>query len=174
MSHAIGVSRWRTSEQFMIDYKNGVQVEENEAMRIGKRDEPKVRNCYARERGVKVRECGPVHHIAYPEWMAVNPDGLVEDDGCIEIKCKQNTYRGVPVEHYCQMQYQMEFTCRSWCDYVVKYNLTNEVYVWRIERDKEFWQFMAKRLMRAYKGKHEFKDKMPEMRVKFTGKFRFE
>ena len=175
ISQAIGLSFFKTSQQFMRDYRNGVVAEENEAMRIGKRDEPKVRKCYAQEMNSVVRECGPVHHISYPEWMAVNPDGLVNEDGCIEIKCKQSNYKGVPIEHYCQMQYQMEFTNRNWCDYVVKYNSSNQIYVWNVARDKDWWDMMYSRLLQVYTtDNHDFtKSVVPEMKIKFVTRFFF-
>jgi len=56
---------------------------------------------------------------------AASPDGLVGDDGCLEIKCP-NTATHIETllgdepakKYYDQMQWQMVCANRSWCDFV--------------------------------------------------------
>jgi hypothetical protein len=59
------------------------------------------------------------------ENAGASPDGLVEDDGLIEIKCPRTkthlmTLRSkqAPAQYIPQMQWQMACTGRQWCDFV--------------------------------------------------------
>lgn len=59
----------------------------------------------------------PVH-----DWLAVTPDGLVDDRGMIEVKCPyRGTYTNLDgAPHYRpQVQLQLAVTGRDWCDFVV-------------------------------------------------------
>lgn len=73
---------------------------------------------------VDVEETGFIVHDDYA-WIGCSPDGLVGDDGLIEIKYRKSlrTFK----EHasvtrrpaaWAQMQTQMFVTGRQWCDYV--------------------------------------------------------
>lgn len=56
------------------------------------------------------------------DWLAVTPDGLVGDDGMIEVKCPyRGTYTNLDgASHYRpQVQLQLAVTGRKWCDFVV-------------------------------------------------------
>lgn len=56
------------------------------------------------------------------DFLAVTPDGLVGDDGMIEVKCP---YRGgymvasERMDYVAQMQLQMAVAKRKWCDFVI-------------------------------------------------------
>ncbi|MFS1537664.1 MAG: YqaJ viral recombinase family protein [Candidatus Phlomobacter fragariae] len=59
------------------------------------------------------------------ELFGANPDGLVNDDGLIEIKCPNTTTHietiitGKPkYEYLLQMHGQMMCTGRNWCDFI--------------------------------------------------------
>jgi putative phage-type endonuclease len=61
----------------------------------------------------------------YNEWIGASPDGLVDDDGQIEIKCPAyNTFidyiisKKLPTEYVYQVQGQLMVTGRQWCDFV--------------------------------------------------------
>ena len=65
--------------------------------------------------------------IAHPEidMCGCSPDGLVDDDGLIEIKCPNTKTHLETVLHgkinrsyMLQMQWQMECSGREWCDFV--------------------------------------------------------
>jgi hypothetical protein len=74
-----------------------------------------------------------------------SPDGLVADDGLIEIKCPQpathlDTLLGqyVPGKYVHQMQWQMACTGRAWCDFVSyspAFPDPMRLYVQRVSRD---------------------------------------
>ena len=79
------------------------------------------------------------------EYVGVSPDGLVGEDGLIEIKCPQDkTYTQylldgkIKPEYYSQMQMQMFITERLWCDYVVyNPNFKKSITIQRVYPDKE-------------------------------------
>ncbi len=93
------------------------------AMQWGTDNEPVARLRYELETGNDVEECG---FFAHPDIMAgASPDGLVNDDGLLEIKCPNSAThietlrkRKVPSQYYWQVQGQMWMTGRQWCDFV--------------------------------------------------------
>ena len=116
----------------------------NDAMRWGTDTEPYAREAYARKFGVDVYEIGFVDH---PEvaMSGASPDGLVGDDGLIEIKCPNTATHldtllsgNVPGKYLTQMQFQMACTGRSWNDYVSfdpRLPLNMQLFVQRVPRD---------------------------------------
>jgi exodeoxyribonuclease (lambda-induced) len=110
------------------------------AMEWGKMQEPHARALYAEITGNEVQEVG---FVELDDYVGCSPDGLVGEEGLIEIKCKQDynhlyavCNEWVEPEHELQMQYQMLVTERHWCDYVL-YNplFKNPIYVKRIFKD---------------------------------------
>jgi len=96
----------------------------NAAMQRGTDLEPQARSFYEVDKGVMVAETGFVQH-PYIEMAGASPDGLVNDDGLVEIKCP-NTATHVEVlrtgridsGYELQMLWQMICTGRKWCDFV--------------------------------------------------------
>ena len=93
------------------------------AMAHGTETEPLARAAYEMKNSVLVDEVGFVQH---PTLMAgASPDGLVGQDGLIEIKCPQtNTHietllsGKIPSKYKAQMTWQMICTGRKWCDFI--------------------------------------------------------
>lgn len=96
----------------------------NAAMQRGSELEPVARSAYEARNGLFVTEVGLIDHPTL-EGFAASPDGLVGDDGLIEIKCPNTATHvaflrtGKPDGKYVwQMQAQMACTGRAWCDFV--------------------------------------------------------
>lgn len=114
----------------------------NDAMEQGNLLESEARSIYELETGTNVEQVGFVEEN---EFIGVSPDGLVGDDGLIEIKCPQDkTYTQylldgkIKPEYYSQMQMQMFITERLWCDYVVyNPNFKKSITIQRVYPDKE-------------------------------------
>lgn len=116
----------------------------NDAMRWGTETEPKAREAYAQRHGFAVVEVGFVHH---PEiaMSGASPDGLVEADGLVEIKCPNTATHldtllsgGVPGKYLPQIQWQLACTGRQWCDFVSfdpRMPPEMRLFVQRVERD---------------------------------------
>lgn len=96
----------------------------NAAMQWGTDQEPFARAAYEARTGVLVDETGLVDHPVIPNSGA-SPDGLVGDDGLVEIKCPNTAThmetlltRTPDSDYIGQMQWQMACTGRKWCDFV--------------------------------------------------------
>ena len=94
------------------------------AMQWGTDNEPVARAIYEVATGSMVDQVGFVPHQTIP-MSGASPDGLVGDDGLIEIKCPNTATHidtlisGKATAKYLkQMQWQMECTGRLWCDFV--------------------------------------------------------
>ena len=115
-------------------------------MQRGTELEPKARAVYILETGSDVSETGliPHPHIAN---SGASPDGLVDSDGLLEIKCPNTAthidfllHRQPKREYILQMQWQMACTGRLWCDFVSYDDRLPEPHAYaciRIMRDPE-------------------------------------
>jgi putative phage-type endonuclease len=124
----------------------------NAAMEWGVTQEPFARAAYETHTGQMVEEVGFIQHPDI-EDAGASPDGLVGDDGMVEIKCPSSSTAlecwlihaqgGNPVDakYYAQMQFQMRCADRSWCDYVVfdpRMPAKAQLFVFRVQRNAEF------------------------------------
>jgi len=116
------------------------------AMQWGTEQEPAARAAYERVTGISVEETG---FIAHDTLLAgCSPDGLIDWDGLIEIKCPYSSanhietlLRGMPDEHIPQVQGQLWITGRQWCDLVSfdpRMPVELQLHVQRIQRDPGF------------------------------------
>lgn len=89
------------------------------------------------------KEINQVGFIEISDFVGCSPDGLIGDDGLVEIKCYSDKHYldyvldGIIDSKYIwQMQMQMMLTCRDWCDFVVyNPNFDNEIIIKRITKD---------------------------------------
>jgi putative phage-type endonuclease len=119
----------------------------NAAMQHGTETEPLARLSYEVTQNVLVDEVGFVPHPTI-EMAGASPDGLVGDDGLLEIKCPNTAThietllsQIVPGKYNTQMQFQMACTGRQWCDFVSFDNRLPEelqLFVKRVPRDTVF------------------------------------
>jgi putative phage-type endonuclease len=124
----------------------------NAAMQWGTEQEPFARAAYETHTGQMVEEVGFIQHPDI-EDAGASPDGLVGDDGMVEIKCPSSSTAlecwlihaqgGNPVDakYYAQMQFQMRCADRSWVDYVVfdpRMPAKAQLFVFRVQRNAEF------------------------------------
>jgi len=116
------------------------------AMQWGTEQEAPARAAYERRTGVQVEETGFVAHDTL--LAGCSPDGLVDWDGLIEIKCPFNSgvhietlLGGMPKEHVAQVQGQLWITGRQWCDFVSfdpRMPEPLQLHIQRIPRDAAF------------------------------------
>lgn len=93
-------------------------------MKEGKEKEADARNAYQQYADVLVEEVGYVYHPRI-KMAGASPDGLVGDDGLIEIKCpKLDTHLSylmedvIPEDYLPQMIWQLASCEREWIDFV--------------------------------------------------------
>lgn len=73
------------------------------------------------------------------DMLGASPDGLVGEDGLIEIKCPYSKkIKPISEQHHYGAQVQMELLCtgRKWCDFVTW--TPNAMTIERVERDSEW------------------------------------
>ena len=119
----------------------------NAAMVWGTETEPFARAAYEIKQGVMVEETGLVDHPTIP-MAGASPDGLVGEDGLVEIKCPNTAThidtlltQTVPAKYITQMQFQMACTGRQWCDFVSfdpRMPAKAQIFVKRVLRDDVF------------------------------------
>lgn len=121
-----GASRANYAAELIAERLTGTVAEgfTNAAMQWGSQTEPDARRAYSFRTDVDVVEVGFVLHPTI-EFAGASPDGFVDADGLVEIKCPNTathieTLLGatVPAKYLTQMQWQMACSGRRWCDFV--------------------------------------------------------
>jgi len=125
----------------------------NAAMEWGTQTEPLARSAYENARNLLVKEVGFINHPRI-EMSGASPDGLVADDGLVEIKCPNTATHidtllsgKVPTKYITQMQWQMLCCQRKWCDFVSFDNRLPEnlqLFVQEVEFDPEYCAMLEK------------------------------
>ncbi len=121
-----GASRANYMAQLIAERLTDTPAESytNAAMQHGVDTEPEARAAYEFYQGVTVQQVAFVPHPQIDQAGA-SPDGLVGEDGLVEIKCPNTAThletllgQAVPAKYETQMQFQMACTGRQWCDFV--------------------------------------------------------
>lgn len=143
-----GADRANYAAQLVTERLTGLPCEtfSNAAMIWGIETESRARSAYEFKHGKEVWETGFVPHPTI-EMAGASPDGLVADDGLLELKCPNSathilTLRGAEIDrkYVLQMQFQMACTARQWCDFASfdpRLPLEMQLHVRRVERDPE-------------------------------------
>lgn len=104
-------------------------------------------------------------HPDYP-WLGGSPDGLVGDDGIIEVKCpfyKQVPHVIIPPHYYCQVNGLLEILDRQWCDYVSWTPTAMKIY--RVYRDRDLWAHLLERYTVFFACMQRGCDQIPNMKT---------
>ena len=141
-------SRKNYAAELIVERLTGQRQEgfTNAAMQWGTDNEPAAREAYEFRSGLWVDQVGFLIHPRIKDSGA-SPDGLVGEDGMLEIKCPNTATHldtltsGKPEGRYItQMQWQMACADRAWCDFAsFDPRLPDELrlFVTRIERDDD-------------------------------------
>ena len=121
----------------------------NGYMQWGIEHEPEAKDHYEALNFVNVRQVG---FVEMDEWVGCSPDGLVGEDGLIELKCPASHTHieyiladRCPPEYVKQIQHQLWVTGRQWCDFLSYDPRLKEkpMFVKRVERDESKIQEIA-------------------------------
>ena len=168
-------SRANYMAELIAERLTGVPADKytNAAMAWGTATEDEARAAYEFQAGVVVETVGFVAHPAIL-WSGASPDGLVGDDGLVEIKCPNtathiDTLLGgsIPAKYVTQMLWQMACTGRAWCDFVSydpRLPGAMSLFVKRLERDEERLAEITKEVEAFL---IELADKEAQLRAKF-------
>ena len=114
--------------------------------------------------GNVVTKYGMGTHPDY-DWIGGSPDGLVGDQGMIEVKCpyyKQVPHTTIPAHYYCQINGLMQILDRQWCDFVSWTPTKMKIY--RVYRDETLWDYLLDKYTVFYAYMKRGCDKIPNMR----------
>lgn len=121
-----GAGRKNYMAELLCERLTGTREESyiNAAMQRGTELEPMARGRYEIENDLLVEETGLVDHPTI-ENFAASPDGLVGEDGLLEIKCPNTATHidflrtgKIDQKYQLQMMAQMLCTNRKWVDFV--------------------------------------------------------
>lgn len=128
------------------------------ALQWGTDVEPFAREAYELETGLSVVESGFIVHPLH-EFAGCSPDGLVGDDGGLEMKCPKSSaihlerfIEGVPAEYVPQIQGCMWVAGRQWWDFVSfdpRMPESHQLLVRRVERDESYINKLAIAVLEA-------------------------
>ncbi len=121
------------------------QTYQNDAMRRGSELEPLARGAYEAHTGELVTCVAFVVHPSLA-FAGVSPDGLLGDDGLLEIKCPASQAKHLAAlrdgshanEYRWQIQGQLWVTNRQWCDavsYDPRFPAGLQLAITRVHRD---------------------------------------
>jgi putative phage-type endonuclease len=123
----------------------------NAHMERGKAMEQEARLMYELATGLEVQPCG---FVAYGSHLGYSPDGLVGEDGLVEIKTKLPHLQlelllsgEVPNEHMAQLQGGMWVANRQWIDFV-SYWPKMPVFIKRVTRDEPYIENLAQEALK--------------------------
>lgn len=120
-----GASRANYMAELLCERLTGCAADRftNAAMQWGTDMEPQAQAAYEFMTGNAVEEVGFVDHPTV-SMSGASPDGLVGNDGLVEIKCPNTathieTLLGetIPQKYRTQMLWQIACTGREWCDF---------------------------------------------------------
>lgn len=123
---------------------------ENDAMKWGTETEPQARAMYELSSSNDVLE---VAFIELNEFVGASPDGLIGDDGMLEIKCpttitqiKRALTDNYSQDYTAQIQMQLWVAEREWCDFLSfdpRLDIDASYLLQRVYRDEKFIEDMA-------------------------------
>jgi putative phage-type endonuclease len=150
----------------------------NAAMQRGNDLEPEARDFYAFEKDVIVTEVGMVIHPEH-DHITCSPDGLVGDDGLVEIKCPASMAKMVSYlekdahakEYQIQLQHQLLVTGREWVDiagYDPRFPEGLQLAVCRVEADKQMQSEILTEIQSANEEVNALVEKLNQLKKEKT------
>lgn len=159
MTNGKGGNMSKTAETYMMDLIAEILTGEpkpffeNDSIRWGNDNESSARAMYEIREWLEVKE---VAFIKHSEFVGVSPDGLVGDDGLLEIKCPNTTTQikralsgDYSADYKAQIQMQLWVSGRQWCDFLSfdpRLDCDAGYLIQRVERDEEYIEDMKTRV----------------------------
>ncbi len=128
----------------------------NDAMGWGVEQEPFARAAYEAAKSVMVDQVAFVNHPTI-EMAGASPDGLVNDDGLVELKCPmshthlESLLGGLDDQYKVQVQWQMASTGRKWtdlCSFDPRFPAELQLVIKRFERDDAYIATLEKEVIK--------------------------
>ena len=143
---ALGISPYKSRNKLFKEMRGDSEpFKGNEMTAYGQEMEPVAIDDYECETGNLVQEVG---FILHPDnsMIGASPDGLIGDNGSIEVKCpwKQEVYGGIPPFYAAQCYGVMACCERKWCDFYCWTPIDTELT--RIDFSEDVWAKMYEHL----------------------------
>lgn len=158
-------------KELLADYysEGEKEIYTNADIQRGIELEPLARELYSIKTGNDVIEVGGYE---YDKYTFVSPDGLVGDDGGVEIKCHSDKvfvelllHEVIDPKYYAQIQMNLYCTERKWWDYVgYNQNIKPYIYIKRIEPDSVAFEKIEKGLKTGKELLLKYKKKLDKWR----------
>lgn len=134
-------------------------------MERGWEDEPRAVEKYAEHRSTEVAKVGLMVRDDYGFEVGFSPDGLVGDDGLVEVKSRRQKKHlrtvladEVPPENMAQCQAGLFVSGREWCDYI-SYCGGMRLWVKRVEPDPRWFDAIVEAVAAFEKASEEMASK---------------
>lgn len=157
-AYAMDTARERVGGSVLAKFQNA-------AMRTGTEQEPIARRTYERQTGNLVEEVGFI--TTDDGLFGVSADGLIDDDGVLEIKCMVSSDTlftavadGDVSEYIDQCNGYLWLLGRQWVDLVLWVPDLNHMTIKRIERDEAAIEALEADLMAFAKLVNEYETKL--------------
>lgn len=158
MSNGRGGAVSKTAESYMMELiaerltGESKPFFENDAMKWGTATEPQARAMFELNEGLDVEE---VAFIEYDDFVGMSPDGLIGDDGLIEIKCPTTTTQikralsdNYAADYKDQIQMQLWVSERKYCYFLSfdpRLDCEAGYLLQKVERDEEYISKMTEK-----------------------------
>ena len=151
-------SRDKYMTQLLLERLTGTVAESysDAAMQWGTEQEPFARAAYEAAKSVMVDQVAFVNHPTI-EMAGASPDGLVNDDGLVELKCPmshthlESLLGGLDDQYKVQVQWQMACTGRKWtdlCSFDPRFPAELQLVIKRFERDDAYIATLEKEVIK--------------------------
>jgi putative phage-type endonuclease len=163
MTNGRGSAASKTADSYMMELiaerltQTPVNSFSTPATKWGNDNEDSARALYSWRTGKPVDQVG--FATKKDNWdVGASSDGLVEEDGTVEIKCPYNPvnhlntmqYNCVPKQYQWQIQGQLWVLQRKWCDFISfdpRMPESHRMVVIRVERDEELIDSLESRVL---------------------------
>jgi len=151
MSNGRGSALSKMSETYMMDLiaerltGESKPFFENDAMKWGTATEPQARAMFELREGLEVET---VAFIEYDDYVGMSPDGLIGNDGLIEIKCPNTSTQikralsdDYAADYKDQIQMQLWVSNRKYCYFLSfdpRLDCAAGYLLQKVERDEEY------------------------------------
>ena len=152
-----GAPRFNYKNQFIIEKLTHIKQQNfmTEAMHWGVEQEGGAAFAYEIKTNAKIKEISFIEHSTIADCGG-SPDGLIDDNGCIEIKCPYNSANhleyiknGFPDQYKAQIQGILMLTKRQYCDFISYDPRMPEhlnLFIQRILPDQEFISYLEEEI----------------------------
>lgn len=156
----MGQTAWSYMDDLLVERLTGQpqDIGKFKETEWGNKHEAAARAIYSLQHSERVKQTGFLDHPTIP-MVGGSPDGLIGDDGGVEIKCPYNPryhldrllHGGMDPRYQWQVQGLMWITGRKWWDFVSfdpRFPEDKQLFVCRVEADPDALDDLERRVLR--------------------------